>query len=164
MEERVLEIPTEVVLLMASFIVFVFLVVMIALWVKLNKLRKSYTRMMGGMGDMDMETIVARLQDQWEGQAERSHAMEQELKLIRQRMTSMKSHVGVYRFNAFAETGSDLSFSVAILDDNQSGVVLSGIHSRDNTYLYAKPIEGGTSKYVLTPEEREAITRSSLKG
>ncbi|AFC34043.1 hypothetical protein PM3016_7477 [Paenibacillus mucilaginosus 3016] len=164
MGERVLDIPTEVILLMASLVIVVFLVALIALWVKLNKLRKKYTRMMGGMGDMDMETIVARLQDQWEGQAERSHAMEQELQRIRQRMTSMKSNVGVYRYNAFAETGSDLSFSVAILDDSRSGVVLSGIHSRDNTYLYAKPIDSGTSKYVLTPEEKEAITRSLLKG
>ncbi|MCZ8524085.1 MULTISPECIES: DUF4446 family protein [Paenibacillus] len=164
MEEQVLAIPAEVILLFAAAVMIVLLVALIALWVKLNKLRKRYTHMMGSMGDLDMEQIVIQLQEHWHGQAARSQVIEQELKSVQHRMTQMKSNVGVYRFNAFAENGSDLSFAIAILDDRQSGVVLSGIHNRDQTYLYAKPLENGVSKYVLTPEEKEAITRSLLKG
>ena len=61
------------------------------------------------------------------------------------------------RYNAYKDTGSDLSFTLALLDRNNNGVVLNGIYARDMSNIYAKPIENGMSKYVLSNEEKEAI-------
>jgi hypothetical protein len=73
---------------------------------------------------------------------------------------SMIRHVGLVRFSPFHDTGGDQSFTLALLDGSADGVVLTGLHSRADSRLYAKPIEGGESPYVLTPEEREAMNRA----
>jgi hypothetical protein len=75
-------------------------------------------------------------------------------------MPSVVRHVGLVRFSPFHDTGGDQSFALALLDGRSDGVVLTGLHSRTDSRLYAKPIEGGDSSYVLTPEEREAMSRA----
>ena len=69
--------------------------------------------------------------------------------------------VGMVRFNAFQDTGSDLSFAVAYLDAQKNGVVISSIYGREETRTYAKPLENGQSAYPLSAEEKEAITRAA---
>ena len=81
-------------------------------------------------------------------------------KVLDDNMKKCTQKIGIVRYNAFKDTGSDLSFSLAILDDYNNGVVLNGIYARDCSNIYAKPIENGTSKYVLSDEEKEAINRA----
>lgn len=64
---------------------------------------------------------------------------------------------GIYRYNAYKDTGSDLSFTLALLDEKNNGVVLNGIYSRDMSNIYAKPVQNGESSYKITEEENEAI-------
>ena len=78
-------------------------------------------------------------------------------------MRKKKGNIGIHRYNAFAERGSDLSFSLAIINDEKDGMVMSGIHGRDNTFVYAKPVKEGQSAYTLTPEEIEAINLALLQ-
>ena len=68
--------------------------------------------------------------------------------------------VGIVRYSAFQDTGSDLSFSLALLDEKNNGVVFNGIYSREMSNIYAKPVENGNSKYTLSNEEVEAIKKS----
>ena len=68
--------------------------------------------------------------------------------------------VGIVRYNAYKDTGSDLSFTLAMLDENNNGVVLNGIYSRETSNIYAKPVEKGNSKYTLSNEELQAIDRA----
>jgi len=68
--------------------------------------------------------------------------------------------VGMIRFNPFAEVGSDQSFSVALLDGNDCGVVITSLYSREDNRIYAKPINNGQSSYVLSEEERSAIEQA----
>lgn len=65
--------------------------------------------------------------------------------------------VGVLRFNPFSETGSDQSFSIALLDAEDSGLTISGLYTREGTRLYVKPMAKGESKYPLSNEEKQAI-------
>lgn len=69
--------------------------------------------------------------------------------------------VGVVRFNAFQNTGGDLSFAVACLDAKQNGLVLSSIYGRNESRTYAKPVREGLSPYQLSGEEQEAIRRAA---
>jgi hypothetical protein len=66
-------------------------------------------------------------------------------------------HVGLVRFNPFEDTGSDQSFAIALLDDRRDGIVLSSLHGRGQTRVFAKPVEGGESSHALSAEETEAI-------
>lgn len=75
-------------------------------------------------------------------------------------MPGVVRHVGLVRFSPFHDTGGDQSFTLAVLDGKHNGVVITGLHSRHDSRLYAKPIERGSSSYALTSEEREAISRA----
>lgn len=68
--------------------------------------------------------------------------------------------IGIVRYNAFDDVGSDLSFTLAMLDDENDGIVLNGIYSRDTSNIFAKPIEKGKSKYTLSEEEKQAINKA----
>ncbi|EOC99788.1 hypothetical protein L21TH_2187 [Caldisalinibacter kiritimatiensis] len=72
--------------------------------------------------------------------------------------------VGIIRYNAFDDMGSDLSFSIALLDENLNGVVISTIFGRNESNTYAKPIIEGKSKYNLSVEELQAIDKAKENG
>lgn len=65
--------------------------------------------------------------------------------------------VGIVRYNAYKDTGSDLSFAVALLDEDNNGIVFNGIYSREMSNIYAKSIVNGKSTYTLTHEEKDAL-------
>jgi len=69
-------------------------------------------------------------------------------------------HVGVVRFNAFADVGGDTSFALALADAEGNGCTLYSLHGRGETRLYAKPLQGWASPYALADEEVEAIRRA----
>lgn len=75
-------------------------------------------------------------------------------------MPSVIRHVGLVRFSPFHDTGGDQSFTLALMDGRRDGVVITALHSRTDSRLYAKPVTGGRSDYSLTPEEREAMDRA----
>lgn len=68
--------------------------------------------------------------------------------------------VAVVRYNPFADTGGDQSFAIALLDSLGNGVVLSSLHSRTDTRVFAKPVQSGRSKYQLSDEEQNAIKKA----
>jgi hypothetical protein len=73
--------------------------------------------------------------------------------------------VGVIRFNPFKDQGGDQSFSVALLDGENSGVVISALHTREGNRVYSKPVEKGKAvSYPLTDEEHEAIKKANENG
>jgi hypothetical protein len=72
--------------------------------------------------------------------------------------------VGLVRFNAFDDTASNQSFALALLDGDEDGLVLSSIHSRQSTRIYAKGIAAGRSDGPLSQEESEALRRARSNG
>jgi hypothetical protein len=69
--------------------------------------------------------------------------------------------VGVVRYNPFNDVGGDQSFSIALLDANNTGFVITSLYSREGTRVFAKPIKAGKSEYPLSEEEEEAIARAT---
>jgi len=65
--------------------------------------------------------------------------------------------VGLVRFNPFEEIGGDHSFSLALLDGEDTGIILTGLHTRQRTRLYVKYIDKGKSEHDLSKEEEKAI-------
>jgi hypothetical protein len=68
--------------------------------------------------------------------------------------------VGLLRYDAFEDVGGRLSFSCALLDEHGNGVVLTSINGRQETRVYAKPVQAGASSYNLSNEESEAIRQA----
>jgi len=88
---------------------------------------------------------------------ERNVDLDRRLVATEHRVARALQHVHVLRFNPFRDTGGDQSFVLALLDDAGSGIVLTGLHSRAETRVYAKPIVSGNSQYPLSDEEVGAI-------
>jgi len=65
--------------------------------------------------------------------------------------------VGIIRFNPFKEIGGDQSFSAALLDGNNDGIVITSLYTREGNRVYGKPIKAGLSEYLLSEEEKKAI-------
>lgn len=131
--------------------------VMLNLGSKLKKLRKSYTNMMEGTGVENLEDVIVSLKEAQKLQNAELEQVELRITNVEARIPQQKSNIAIKRYNAFSNTGSDMSFSVAITNDEKDGVVLTSIHSRDGAYIYGKPVEKGNSQYSLTPEEQEVI-------
>ena len=68
--------------------------------------------------------------------------------------------VGVVRYNPFADAGGDQSFAIALLDSLGNGIVVSSLHSRTETRVFAKPVQSGRSRYPLSDEEQDAIRKA----
>ncbi|HEY4390422.1 MAG TPA: DUF4446 family protein [Paenibacillus sp.] len=130
---------------------------------KLRKMRKKYDLMMGGTGVEDLESLLIDLklgQDKVEELQTRHSA---EISAISKLLPKQKSKIGIKRYNAFGERGNDLSFSIAIVNEDKDGVVLTGLYNRDGSYVYAKPLTKGESPHALSPEELEAIAHAGLE-
>ncbi len=147
------------------FILFVVVIILFVLYIisvaNLKKLRVSYSKFMNKLGngnnlDEMMKEYIKRVNI--------IEAKNEEIisycKVIDENIKRCSQKMGLVRYNAFKDTGSDLSFSLAILDDYNNGVVLNGIYARDSSNIYAKPVENGQSKYVLSNEEKEAINKA----
>ena len=72
--------------------------------------------------------------------------------------------IGIVRYNPFEDMGGDLSFTLALLNARDEGVVLNGIYNRDYAYTYAKPVKALQSKYPLSEEEKDAIKLAMGEG
>jgi hypothetical protein len=80
---------------------------------------------------------------------------------LAERLATAVRHVGLVRFDAFSNTAGEQSFSLALLDDEGEGLVVTSIYGRGEYRLYAKPLRDGTSTYSLTEEEHAAIERAT---
>lgn len=84
--------------------------------------------------------------------------------LISEKLKNAVQKIGVIRYNPFEDVGGDLCYAVALLDDNNNGVVINSIYARDSCYSYAKEIIKGESlKHKLSDEETEALNKAMGK-
>ncbi len=128
---------------------------------KLSKLRKNYATFMTklGKGENINEMLEGYVKNVDEIKAENKEIIEYCQKLD-DRSNDYLKKMGMVRYNAYKDTGSNLSFALAILDNENNGFVLNGIYARDNSNIYAKPVVNGKSEYVLSNEEEEAISKA----
>jgi hypothetical protein len=147
----------------ALFIVLIItLFFAILFFIRLRKLECRYRSMMKGSTGESLERIVLQ-------SLEKSEQLENEVEELSARCRALERIVKqipkglrLVRYNAFQQTGGDLSYSIALLDDQLNGVVLTGIYGREEGRTYAKPVRAGESSYHLSEEEKEAIKQASL--
>ena len=147
------------------FILFIIVVILLVLYIisiaNLRKLRNSYLKFMNKLGNGNNFEEMMRVYINNVQQVEKKN--EEIITYCNKLDNTLKNcsqKIGIVRYNAFKDTGSDLSFSLAILDAYNNGVVLNGIYARDSSNIYAKPVANGESKYILSNEEKEAIYKA----
>lgn len=160
--ENILELlKTDNFLIALSVIVILLVIGLVIVIIKFNKISKKYTEFMKKLGngkdiEEDLENYMYRVERVEKQNAEILNY----IKNIDNDLSKCIQKIGIVRYNAFQDTGSDLSFALALLDEENNGVVLNGIYSREMSNIYAKPVENGKSKYTISEEEDWAIQKA----
>lgn len=145
-------------------LVALLLVVVLVQSARLSRAVREYRELVrDGDGGRSLHDLLAGNASAIERASERMGEMEAMHALIETRTQRSLQHIGLVRFNPFDDTGSDQSFAIALLDDRRDGIVISSLHGRANTRIFAKPVADGTSPHNLSDEEAQAI-RIAVEG
>jgi len=151
---------------MALIILLLFILVLI-LFKAVNRVEQRYRKLMRGVSNKNLEELITTQLDNIDKSKKTSEETLIRCEDLSKRMNQCVQKVGIMRYKAFEDVGSDLSFSIAILDGNNDGVMLTGIYGRQESTTYAKPIDKGISRYDLSEEEmsviNQAINNKSIK-
>ena len=149
--------PGTALAILSGVIALLFILVLV-LFARLSSLRSLYEQMMRGEeSGQSMEKMLLDHIEETRRVAEENKKLREENARIDALLQTAVTRVGVVRFSAFQDMGSDLSYAVAMLDAHDNGVVFSSIFAREDSRSYVKPIEGGRSKYTMTKEEEQAV-------
>jgi len=122
------------------------------------RLFNHYRKLTKGVAKKTLRSVLEKLLKDSERESERIEKLIKETGKMRKDGLYDIQRIGLVRFNPFAETGGDQSFCLAVLDGQGSGLVITSLHSRDTTRVYAKPVKKGkASGYELSAEEKRAI-------
>ena len=146
---------------MGEILLLVFIVI---LFVKNRRLKRKLAAFLSGKDGKDLEEVLL----EQVGEVKELDAEIQELFEISNRLRELAMKglhkTAVIRFNPFKDAGGNQSFSVAILNGKNSGVIISSLHTREGTRVYAKPVlNGQPNGFPFTDEEKTAIVEATGK-
>ena len=141
----------------------ILLALLINLYMKVSYMKKRYRKMMTGADGANLERMLIGHLNEIQEVSEEA-AIKRENERLDGLLQLAITRVGVVRFRAFDDMGSDLSYAVALLDSYNDGVILTSIFGREDSRSYVKPVEKGQSTYQLMPEEQQALDEAMRKG
>ena len=161
MENIMALLKTDNFLIIFAILLMVLFVGFLILLIRTANLNKRYREFMLKLGkgkniEEDLENYIYRV----EKVEKQNSDLQLVCKEISNQMSGCIQKIGIVRYNAFKDTGSDLSFALALLDEDNTGVVMNGIYSREMSNIYAKPVEKGKSPYTISEEEKLAIDKA----
>ena len=147
-----------IILMGANFLLIIILFIMnFSNKSKIKKLKNKYYKFMNGLSGVNIEAVLDDCLEKVNGITDKNKEIELQINTIERNMYYCVQKVGVVRYNGFDNVGSDLSFSIALMDNNDDGLVISSLYSRESSSTYAKPVLNSKSKYALSAEEIKAI-------
>lgn len=126
-------------------------------FIKLREIARLKKLFFSGTGEVDLETVLNAIAQNVKNLQDEQITSQQHLQQLQNTLKFAVQKVGLVRFNPFAESGGNFSFSLALLDDTNSGVVLTSMHGREQNRVYTKTISNGRSEVQLTEEELQAV-------
>ena len=133
----------------------------LALALRVRGLRRAQRLVLGEAGERDLAAHAAGMQGAFEALSayvdEVAARLDARLAGSEAALQTAIAHRALVRYDAYNELSGRQSVSIALLDEQQSGIVLSCIHHRDQARVYAKQVNGGQGELELSPEEAEAV-------
>ena len=130
---------------------------------QVSRLRVRIDQLTGGVDGGDLEAVLGQ-------HLETVHQVGRDLDELTARMAVVESsarhhfaRAGLVRFNPFPDTGGNQSFALALMDESEDGVIISSLHSRTGTRIYAKAVGAGKAETSLSAEEQDAIDEARAK-
>ncbi len=145
----------------AAGVAAVALLACVALLVSIRRLRRAQRLVLGELGERDLVAHAAEVQTAFEAlhdyMEDAARRLDGRLEAAELALRGRIAHRALVRYDAYNELSGQQSTSIALLDDERSGIVLSCIHHRDQARVYAKQVRGGQGELELSPEEAEAV-------
>lgn len=127
-------------------------------------LRQKYGKIFGAKDNQDFYKILAELQIESNQRLGKIQHLQEALDQLKAESRNHLQKIGLVRYNPFTDTGGNQSFVLAIMDKEGNGFVITSLHSREATRIFAKPIkEGKESGYEFSKEEIQAILEAKKK-
>ncbi|NLD48401.1 MAG: DUF4446 family protein [Clostridiaceae bacterium] len=145
------------ILIINTLLVIILFFIYISINRKLKKISSKYNDILNCTEDRNISDLLINNFELTNKIIVKNKELENRLNYCERNLKQCVQKVGIVRYKAFDDVGSDLSFAVAILDANDSGVVINGVYARDSCSTFAKGISEGKSKYVLSAEELQAL-------
>ncbi|MBQ6834823.1 MAG: DUF4446 family protein [Lachnospiraceae bacterium] len=143
-----------------SILTVVLLIAVIVCIVKMNKLYRRYDLFMRGKDAETLEDTLISILEQLNELNVKDRTTKDMMKVLSKQVKNSFQKFGFVKYNAFKGMGGNLSFVLAMLDDNNTGFVLDAVHSREGCYLYLKEVEEGATEVLLGSEEQEALEQA----
>lgn len=153
----------NLVLAILSAVIVISLIWNVVLSAQLSVLGRKYKKFMRGTTGKNIEGIILENLENLQANDSKFAAVNKQMELMQEQLDKCLQKQGIVRYNAFNDTGSDLSYSIALMDNHDNGIALTGIYGRNEFIGYAKPVENGGSSYPLSVEEQMAISRCTNK-
>ncbi|WP_026487116.1 DUF4446 family protein [Caldanaerobius polysaccharolyticus] len=149
--------------LATALIAIIFFILFLSVLIKVKRLERRVSGFVGAENGADIEKALGNYVLEIKKAMDKIDGFQEQINDITKKLELSIKKVAIVRYNAFDEVGGDLSFSIALLDDHDDGVVITGIYGRNETTTYAKPIRNGTSNYKLSAEEIDVIEKAKRK-
>ena len=160
MIEQYLGFSSDYILLGLAALVLILIILLIVFIVQMAKLKKRYKIFMQGSTARSLEdTLIYRL-EQVDELIEANASNERNIDTIIKNMQGCFQKIGLVKYDAFNEMGGKLSFSLCLLNENNSGFIINAMHSREGCYTYVKEIIDGNSIIQLAEEEEKALQQA----
>ena len=138
-------------------LILILLILLIVQMVKISKLTKKYDKFMLGKEAGSLEEEIVNLFQDINFLKEITDTNRKEIKNIYKKMRFTYQKLGVVKYDAFKQMGGMLSFSLALLNEDNDGFIINSVHSSDGCYSYTKVIQYGKCKLALGEEEQQAL-------
>lgn len=137
--------------------ILLLLVAMIVLCVNLGRLSKKYKKFMGGKNAKSLEKDIIGLYEDNKLIKASMEKNRKDIENLYKKLESAFQKIGIVKYDAFNQMGGQLSFSLALLDENDNGFIINSVHSAEGCYSYTKEIKGGLCDISLGDEEKKAL-------
>ena len=141
-------------MLVAIIILVIMLIVMIA---KTNKLKNRLDKFVLGKDGKSLEKDIVAIYEDNKFLKNATEKNKKDIRILYKNMESAFQKIGVVKYDAFRQMGGNLSFCLALLDENNNGFIMNSVHSTDGCYTYTKIIKNGESDVDLGTEEKKAL-------
>ena len=152
-----------IIILVLAVILLISLVLNIINMCTIRKLNKKYQKFMNGKEAKSLEDEIVGLFEDNKFLKASIDKNKKDIRTLYKKLESTIQKVGIVKYDAFKEMGGKLSFTLALLDENNNGFLMNSVHSSDGCYSYTKRVKNGDSEIALSNEEKVAIERA-MKG
>lgn len=141
----------------------IMLILLIIILCKLKKLRRRVDDLTRGKDAESLEDTMLKFFEKIEALEDAEDTMHRDIRAIKDNLKNTYQKSALVKYDAFREMSGALSYSLALLDKNNNGVLVTSMYSREGCYTYAKDIENGECKLNLSEEEEEALKQAVAK-